>query len=55
MHMFSFRVENIAPACTEKYIIEVSKILTAILLYNIHGTLGNANAVFRILHLPIRI
>ena len=44
MHIFSFRVEKIAPACTERYIIEVSEI---VFLYDTHDTLGKATAVFQ--------
>jgi len=55
MHMFSFRVEKIVPACTEKYIIEVSEILTVVFLYDTHGTLGNPTAVSPNLHLSICI
>jgi hypothetical protein len=50
--MFSFRVEKIAPACTEKYITEVSEILAVVFLY---ATQGKAPAVFRKLHLSICI
>jgi hypothetical protein len=55
IHIFSFRVEKIAPACTEKYIIEVSEILTVVFLYDTRGTLGNAAAVTRNLPLSICI
>jgi len=55
MHIFSFRAEKIVPACTEKYIIEVSEIITIVFLCDTHGTLANATAVFRNLHLSICI
>jgi len=53
MHMFYFRVEKIAPACTEKYITEVSEIPTVVFLYDTHSELGNATVVFRNLHRSI--
>jgi hypothetical protein len=55
MYIFSFRVEKIAPACTEKYITEVSEILAVVFLYDTHGTQGKTPAVFRKLHLSICI
>jgi len=55
MHIFSFRVEKIVPVCTEKYIIEVSEILTVVFLCDTLGTLANATAIFRNIYLSICI
>jgi hypothetical protein len=55
MHLFSFRVGKIAPACTEKYIIEVSEICDFVFLSNTRCTVDNAAAVFPALLLSIRI